>query len=264
MSLSKASPLTPSAQTFKTVINVALYLAVAVFAFAVLQVNPFQVLTAGPGLMAWTMTNFFPLELNHLGVFMSAAFDTLLFAVVGTYVSAVLSFILGICLSESLMPNPVIRGLFRFWVSFLRNIPVLVWTSILVFVFGIGNLVGLIALVLATVGFLARSYAESMNAIADTKLEAMRASGASWLQVIVHGLMPEFAPEWLNWTLFSFEINLRASAILGVVGAGGIGILIQSHLNLRNFGQAGTLIVLLVAMVLASELSVNLLRKRLN
>ena len=248
---------------FKTIINIALVLALIVFSFAYINVNPLDVLTSGPGLVTWLSDNFFPVDFSNFGVFMSAAFDTILFAIVGTYVSAVLSFILGIFLSEELMPNPIVRSVFRFIISFLRNIPVLVWTSILVFVFGIGNLIGLIALILTTVGFLARSYAESINEIAGTKLEAMRASGANWFQIIFHGLIPEFAPSWLNWTLFSFEINIRASAILGVVGAGGIGILIQSNLNLRNFNQAAALIIILVTMVLMTEFFVSILRKYL-
>ena len=167
-------------------------------------------------------------------------------------------------MAESISPNPAVRNLFRFVVSFFRNIPVLIWASLLVFVFGIGNMVGLIALVLATIGFLARSYAESINEIAGTKLEALRASGASWFQLVFHGIIPEFAPAWINWTLYSFEINIRASSILGMVGAGGLGILIQSNLNLRRYSEASALIIILVAMVLITELIVNIIRKRLS
>jgi len=166
-------------------------------------------------------------------------------------------------MSERLNPNPILRRAVRYFISFLRNIPVLIWASLLVFVFGIGNLVGLMALVLATMGFLSRSYAESMNDIAGDKLEALHASGASYMQILVHGLIPEFAPAWLNWTLFSFEINIRASAILGIVGAGGIGILISSNMNMRNFTEASMLIIILVALVLLTELTVGQLRKRI-
>lgn len=238
-----------------------LIISLCIFAFTYIDVNPIAVLTSGPGLIEWMISNFFPLNFTNINVFILAAFDTILFAIVGTYISAILSFVLGIFLSEELMPNGFVRAIFRFIISFFRNIPVLVWTSILVFVFGIGNLVGLIALILATVGFLARSYAESINEIAGSKLEAMRASGANFFQIIFHGLIPEFIPSWINWTLFSFEINIRASAILGVVGAGGIGILMQSNLNLRNFSTAATLIFILVAIVLITEFFVNIIRR---
>jgi len=170
---------------------------------------------------------------------------------------------LGVLMSEQLNPNPILRHGVRYFVAFLRNIPVLIWGSLLVFVFGIGNMVGLLALTIATMGFLSRSYAESMNDIAGERLEALYASGASYMQILVHGLIPEFMPAWLNWTLFSFEINIRASAILGMVGAGGMGMLIQSQLNMRNFTQASTLIITLVVMVLLTEFSVGALRRKL-
>ena len=243
--------------------NVAFIVSLVLASFVFLDVNPIEILTAPVPMVSFSAENFFPPNTENFNSYMPAIIDTLFFAVVGTYVSAILSFILGVLMSERLNPNPVIRRVIRYFVSFLRNIPVLIWASLLVFVFGIGNMVGLIALVLATIGFLSRSYAESMNDIAGDRLEAIHASGASYMQILVHGLIPEFMPAWLNWTLFSFEINIRASAILGMVGAGGIGMLIQANLNLRNFTESSTLIITLVVMVLLTELTVGRLRKKL-
>jgi phosphonate transport system permease protein len=124
-------------------------------------------------------------------------------------------------------------------------------------------MVGVMALVLATLGFLARSYADSMDEIASTRLEALRSTGAGYWQVLFHGLVPAFIPAWINWTLFSFEINIRASAVLGMVGAGGLGLLIQTNLDLRGYRRAMALILILMAMVLVTEFVMNLLRKRL-
>ncbi|MCL1949471.1 MAG: phosphonate ABC transporter, permease protein PhnE [Turicibacter sp.] len=248
----------------KTYLNLGLLMAVVLFCFLYLNVNVGDIVTALPNLVGFLVDNFMPPNFTNLGVYMGAVMDTILFAIVGTYISAFLAFTFGILMSEAMMPNPWVRGLVRFFISFLRNIPVLIWASLLIFVFGIGNMVGLIALILATVGFLSRSYAESINEIAGSKLESLRASGAGWWQILFHGLIPEFIPSWMNWTLFSFEINIRASAILGTVGAGGLGILIQTNLNMRNFTEAAALIVILVAMVLLTEAAVSLLRKRLS
>lgn len=244
-------------------LNVAFISILIIASFIHLNVNPFDILSAPPEMMRFLVNNFFP---PNTAIFANAVpiiIDTLFFAIVSTYISAILAFILGVLMSERLNPNPFIRRGVRYFVAFLRNIPVLIWGSLLVFIFGIGNMVGLLALTIATMGFLSRSYAESMNDIAGDRLEALHASGASYMQILVHGLIPEFVPAWLNWTLFSFEINIRASAILGMVGAGGMGMLIQSQLNLRNFTQASTLIITLVVMVLATEFSVGALRKKL-
>ena len=180
---------------------------------------------------------------------------------VGTYISALLAFIFGLLMADEINSLAPVRVAVRMIVSFIRNIPVLVWASLLVYVFGIGNMVGLLALIIATFGFLARSYAEEMNHIAGSKLEALKATGASKAQLVIHGLLPEFYPSWINWTLFSFEINIRASAILGMVGAGGIGIMIQTNIRLFKYQEASALIIILVVMVLLIEFTVNRLRR---
>jgi len=249
--------------SIKMWLTVAFIMTLIIASFMHLRVNPLDILSAPPAMIGFMVENFFP---PNTAIFASAVpiiIDTLFFAVVSTYISAVLSFTLGVLMSERLNRNAIVRRGVRYFVAFLRNIPVLIWGSLLVFVFGIGNMVGLIALTIATMGFLSRSYAESMNDIAGERLEALHASGASYMQILVHGLIPEFVPAWLNWTLFSFEINIRASAILGMVGAGGIGMLIQSQLNMRNFTSASTLIITLVVIVLLTEFTVGALRKRL-
>jgi len=256
-------PLSPEGKKMKRNMNIALVVIVSLFCFIYLEISAASIFTAGPQLLVFIANNFMPPNFTHIATYMSAVLETILFAVVGTYIAAIMSFVLGLLMSEQLVPNPFLRYGVRFVVAFFRNIPVLIWASLLVFVFGIGNMVGLIALMLATVGFLSRSYAESINEIAGSKLEAMKASGANWFQLVFHGLIPEFVPAWLNWTLFSFEINIRASAILGMVGAGGIGILIQGNLNMRNFREAASLIIILVVMVLITEFAVNVIRKKI-
>lgn len=241
--------------------NISLVSTVIVLTFVYLQVNPLTTLTAFPDFLAFFVQNFFPADFSNLASYVPLIIETILFAVVGTYFSAFLAFFFGLLMSEKTNPIGWLRMLSRFLMSFLRNIPVLIWASLLVYVFGIGNMVGLIALIIATLGFLARSYAETMNEIAGSKLEALKASGASYFQVLFHGLIPEFIPSWLNWTLFSFEINIRASAILGMVGAGGIGIMIQTNIRLFNYHQAFALIIVLVSLVLLTEFGVNKLRK---
>ena len=236
-------------------------LTLIIFSFTSLNVSIGEVLFSFPDLILFFIQNFFPPNFRNLNLQLSAVFDTLLFAIVGTYISSFLAFFMGILLSERLNPFPILRIFTRFFVSFLRNIPVLIWVSLLIFVFGVGNMVGLLALVLSSIGFLARSYGESIDEIANERLEAIQATGANLFQVLYHGVIPEFIPAWINWTLFCFEINIRASAILGMVGAGGLGILIQTSLNLRNFREASSLILLLIGLVLLTEIFVNVIRR---
>lgn len=249
------------AKNIKRMVNLALLLVVILYVFIFLRINPLSLLTAFPSVVSFLGAEFMPPNFTGIKGYLPLILETVLFAIVGTYISAILAFGVGLLLSEEINPFAPVRMGVRVIVSFIRNIPVLVWASLLVYIFGIGKLVGLIALIIATFGFLTRSYAEEMNTIAGTKLEALKASGASKSQLLVHGLLPEFYPSWINWTLFSFEINIRASAILGMVGAGGIGIMIQTNIRLFKYQEASALILILVAMVLMIELSVNRIRK---
>ncbi|MGG5330552.1 phosphonate ABC transporter, permease protein PhnE [Enterococcus sp. AZ163] len=246
---------------FSAIMKYVSILAVVIFAFAYLRVNVIEALLAFPSFLHFFLTNFLPANFSQLPTYVPLIIETILFAVVGTYFSAILAFVFGLLMSEQTNPFRWVRIAVRVFISFLRNIPVLVWASLLVYIFGIGNMVGLLALIIATLGFLARSYADSIDEIAGSKLEALRASGASYAQILFHGLIPEFIPSWINWTLFSFEINIRASSILGMVGAGGIGIMIQTNIRLFKYHEALSLIIILVLMVLATEFVVNRLRR---
>ncbi|MCL2287457.1 MAG: phosphonate ABC transporter, permease protein PhnE [Firmicutes bacterium] len=251
------------AMRVKLLLNAAFVIAVLVMCLMYLNISPWQLIVVAPSFVSYIAANFFPPSIDNINIYARTVLYTVAFAVVGTYISALLSFIFGMLMAEEITPYPIVRIATRFIMTFLRTIPVVIWASIMVFIFGIGSMVGLIALILSTTGFLSRSYAESINEIAAKKLEPLKVSGVRTPQLIIHGLLPEFAPAWINWTLFTFEINIRASAILGMVGAGGMGVLIQTHLNLRNFNEVATLILILIAIVLFAEFLSGTIRKRL-
>ncbi|MDR1329029.1 MAG: phosphonate ABC transporter, permease protein PhnE [Oscillospiraceae bacterium] len=236
--------------------------AVVLAAFIYLKINPYDILLAVPRFLRFFAENFLPPDFKNISSYVPLILDTIFFALAGTCVSSLLALVLGLLMSERTNGIRPLRAVIRFAASILRNIPVLVWAALLVCVFGIGKLVGLCALVLGTLGILSRSYAESADEISGEKAEALRSCGASYLQILFHGLIPEFVPSWVNWTLFSFEINIRASVILGMVGAGGIGIMVQTNLRLFKYSEALSLIIILTAMVLLTEFAVNQIRKR--
>jgi len=246
----------------KLISNVALVFVILALCFWHLSINPWHLIAAQPSFITYLAHNFFPPSLTNLQTYINTVLYTIAFAVVGTYISAILSLILGLLMADGINPYPILRIIVRFVMTFTRTIPIVIWASIMVFIFGIGSMVGLLALILGTTGFLSRSYADSLSEIAATKLEPLRASGVSTPIIILHGVLPEFAPAWINWTLFSFEISIRASAILGMVGAGGMGVLVQTHLDLRNFNEVSTLVLLLVVIVLCTEFLAGIVRKR--
>ena len=228
---------------------------------AYLEISPSEAVKGFPAFVRFFVIKFLPASFKNIRAYVPAVIDTVLFAVEATYLSTALSFLFGLLMSDKTNPITPLRLLCRGIISFLRNVPVLVWASILVYMFGVGEIVGLLALIIATLGFLSRSYAESISEIAGSHLEALQTAGASYGQVLVHGLIPEFLPSWINWTLFSFEINIRASAILGMVGAGGIGVLIQTNLKLFKYQEACAIILVVIVIVLLTEFMTNKIRR---
>ena len=228
---------------------------------AYLEISPSEAVKGFPAFVRFFVIKFLPASFKNIRAYVPAVIDTVLFAVAATYLSTALSFLFGLLMSDKTNPITPLRLLCRGIISFLRNVPVLVWASILVYMFGVGEIVGLLALIIATLGFLSRSYAESISEIAGSHLEALQTAGASYGQVLVHGLIPEFLPSWINWTLFSFEINIRASAILGMVGAGGIGVLIQTNLKLFKYQEACAIILEVIVIVLLTEFMTNKIRR---
>lgn len=188
---------------------------------AYLEISPSEAVKGFPAFVRFFVIKFLPASFKNIRAYVPAVIDTVLFAVAATYLSTALSFLFGLLMSDKTNPITPLRLLCRGIISFLRNVPVLVWASILVYMFGVGEIVGLLALIIATLGFLSRSYAESISEIAGSHLEALQTAGASYGQVLVHGLIPEFLPSWINWTLFSFEINIRLPPFLAWSGQAG-------------------------------------------
>jgi len=238
-------------------------LAAIVLAFTAADISIIAAAEGIPAFFKFFAENFLPPNFAVVRSYIPLIFQTVLFAVMGTYISAFLAFVFGLLLSPKTNPIRWLRTVVLFFMSFLRNVPFLVWAALLVYIFGIGNMVGLISLIFATLGFLSRSYAESLNEIADAKLEALKSCGASYMQILFHGVIPAFIPSWLNWTLFSFEINIRASVILGMVGAGGIGIMIQTNIRLFKYREAFALIIVLIVMIVLTELGTSKLRRHI-
>jgi phosphonate transport system permease protein len=156
------------------------------------------------------------------------------------------------------------RRLARLLPNLLRAIPELVWASLLLVMVGLGPFAGTLALAAHTSGVLARLFHEALQNLPPGPARALRAAGASPLQILCYASLPQALPQLVSYTAYRWENNIRAAAILGVVGAGGLGQLLVFHLGLLQMGKAATVILATVLLVVLVDLLSDQLRRRLS
>jgi len=203
-----------------------------------------------------------PPDLSVLGNAVRGAIETVQIAIVGTAVAAVLALPVGFAAARNAAP----RWLFyssRLLLNTFRAVDTLVYALFFVAAVGLGPFPGVLAVIVYTATVLAKLYSEAIEAIEPGPVEAVRATGATRLQVLRWGVLPQLAPQFLSFTLYRFETNIRAAAILGFVGAGGIGFYVQTYLRLLNYPAAASVLLVLVALVMVVDFASSRLRARL-
>jgi phosphonate transport system permease protein len=178
-----------------------------------------------------------------------------------TGISAVFSLVMSFLGTPAICPFWPVNGLIRGFASVLRNIPSLVWAFILVAAFGIGAAVGVLALIISTVGALTRYFIETLDEVAEEYMEALRSTGAAVFPVITQAILPAAMPSFIAWFLYCVELNVRASTILGMVGAGGIGLLMMGYIKQYNYPAASTAILAVAVIIIGVNLLTDYLRK---
>jgi phosphonate transport system permease protein len=190
-------------------------------------------------------------------------FDTLAMSIAGTALAVVLSLPLGLLAAPNVSPHPVVLVAARTLLSFLRSVPELIMGILFVAAVGFGALPGVLALGLHSVGMVGKFYAEAIEHADPRPIEAARAAGASPLQVITHAVLPQVLPQLADVTIYRWEYHFRASTVLGIVGAGGIGFQLIAALRLLDYAQVSAILLAILACVLVVDAIGAALRKRL-
>lgn len=238
-----------------------------------------------PGALASVIAflrGLFPPDLSpsFLRVVGAAALQTLAMAIAGTSLSIIIGMPLGMLATPTLWHRGVLvagerpgagklllTGLSRATralLGLLRAIPDLVWGLLFVVAVGLGSLAGTLALAVSYAGVLGRVYADVFDDVDQDALEALHASGATRTQVFLFAVWPQAAASITAYTLYSFECCVRAAAVLGFIGAGGIGYEINISMRLFEYGQVLTLVAILVGLVAATDAASRFMRRRLH
>lgn len=213
--------------------------------------------------MGRVISEFFPPNLSIIPKIWAPMATTIQMAVIATTVAALLTIPLSLLSAHNITTFRPLYYITRISLNILRTIPDLVLAVLFVGLFGVGVLPGILALIIFSLGILAKLFGETIEAVDMDPLEAMRASGANVLQVIWYGLVPQVLPQFTSFVLYVFEINIRASVVLGLVGAGGIGLTLDRELNFYNYPNAMAIIILIFIVVIAIEFISNKIREAL-
>lgn len=191
------------------------------------------------------------------------ALETIQIAIWGTLLSVILALPLSFIAASNLHGWNWLRRITRQFLNVVRSINELILALVFVSAVGLGPFPGVLALALHGMGMLAKFFAEAIEEIDDGPLQALRSAGASQLQIIAFGVVPQVITAWIAVVLYRFEVNLRSATVLGMVGAGGLGFELVSSLKLFRYQETATCIIVITVMVIAADMASNWLRSRI-
>lgn len=195
-----------------------------------------------------------PPRWSYFPALLKPLWDTLNIATLGTLLAIVISVPVAFLAARNTTPSStVVRPLALLVIVSSRSINAIIWALLLVSILGPGVLAGIIAIALRSIGFIGKLLYEAIEEIDARQVEAVRATGASPGQVLAWGIVPQIMPAFAGITVFRWDINIRESTVLGLVGAGGIGLNLESSLNTLAWPQVTLILVVILATVVASE-----------
>lgn len=235
--------------------------AVVALCWHLAQVDLARLATGLPKIGHW-LAQAWPPTLHELPIFVLRMGETVAIALLGTLAAVLAAVPMALLAARGTAPWPWLRWPLRAVLNTFRGIDSFVFALIFVAAVGLGPFAGLLGVALHTWGSAAKLFAEQIETLSLETTEALQAGGAGRLLAIRHALLPELLPAWSSQALYLFEFNVRASTVLGVVGAGGIGQELKSSMDLLDFARLATIIaVILVAVTLIDALSAWLRRR---
>ena len=190
--------------------------------------------------------------------------DTIKMSILGTVIGCAVALPVSILASSNINPSVPVVSFFRFILALIRTLPTLVIALVCALIFSLGTFSGTVAIAIFTFGVVAKMLYESIETIDMGPFEAMEALGGNKFEAFWSACVPQILPVYLSHCLYCFEMNIRASAILGYVGAGGLGITINERIGWRDYESLGTVLLTLFVVVTAIEFFSAYLRKKLS
>lgn len=245
-----------------------LYLAIVIYfaaAFGTMEVNwirAWEGIPRGGKFIA----SFFPPSLvdsngvNVTGTIVDGILDSIWMAILATVAGIILSVPIGLGAARNLAPTPVYLFC-RAIIATSRTFPEVILAIFAVKLFGFGSFAGLVALSIGTIGFFAKLLAEDIEITATSPNEAVKSTGAGWFQWVNYAIQPQVLPRMIGLSVYRLDINFRESAVVGIVGGGGIGATLKTSFERYDFSISASILLVIIAIVMMLEYSSGYLRK---
>ncbi len=253
---------TPQQRIGRWLLRMAI-VAACVWAVRTIEIIP-EFLADAPQQMADLLIRMWPPNLGHYrGGVHDALIETLHIATLGTVLSFTMAVPLALLTARNVCRFAPINALANLLLVASRSVNSLVWALLFVAVFGPGALAGVLAIACRSVGFVGKLLAEAIEETPRGPMEAMQAVGAPWGHSMMKGMWPQVQPAFWGIALFRWDINVRESAVLGLVGAGGIGVALDDAINFFHWDRVATILLAILVVVVIAEIVVTQIRKRL-
>ena len=223
----------------------------------------FAQLGAGAANIGEFLGRLFPPDFSQFPLIMQLLVETLQMAIVGTALGALLALLIAFGAAANIAPRWVYYPC-RWTMNILRSVPDLLLALMFVSAVGLGPFAGVLAMAVGSIGSVGKIFAEAMESVADGPITALTAVGASKRQIIQYAILPQAAPMLIGYTLLIFESNVRGATILGLVGAGGIGLELTTAMNRYEYGHLSAMIICIIVLVTLIDQVSAVIRRRVS
>lgn len=221
--------------------------------------------TAIPSVAKWIFANMIPdaKAVSRLPKIISKMWDTILMSIMSSVTASFFAFLLALMGSGTTSPGRISASIARAVASIFRNIPIVAWAMIFLLTFGQSSFTGYLALFFASFGFLTRAFIETIDEASTSTVEALKAVGASYPQMIVQAVIPSSLPQLLSWVLYMIEVNIRSATLVGLLTGSGIGFLFSLYYKSLQYKSAALLVIIIAVTILTLEFVSNSLRRKI-
>jgi phosphonate transport system permease protein len=206
------------------------------------------------------LSRMFPPDFSRTGLLLNGVAESLQIAIIASFFGIVISLFVGLLAARNMMPI-IVTAPIRAFIALCRSFHPVIIAIIFVKAVGFGALAGILTLVFASIGFIAKLFAEAIEEISFKQVEAIRATGASFFSVITYAVMPQVFTRFIGFSSYQLDSNLRNSTMVGIVGAGGLGGTLFSAFQRFDYDFVAAILLTIIALILIGEMLSNIVRR---